>query len=362
MFPSRSDRRGRAVVGLAIAVALLGACVKPKHPGVGIAPLNADIVFGVEKPQEAAPAGFVPTAIEGQGTTDQTDLLPEQTVTTAPKKNFPRPPFEAGGPAKSDCPAADVNAFPLETAPENVPDKSRLPQQGIYKWKQAGSVTRTNASGASSVTQLGGLVERRVQNVQLQDPVPTDSAGELKYTFQVIEPDISTGNRLLETYYVDTAAPSTIQHPNGTGLTVTGGSPERGLVLRSIEPIDLNGNKLPGAFHASPGLLIAPLPIRPSETWSSVAVDPTTQETIQFDGTMVKRDRVDACGEIIEGWAVTGKRTVSTSSGSGSQDYNVIVAPHLGMLLLNEHINGLGVSADLTIGQRVPAPLPEAGS
>jgi hypothetical protein len=105
------------------------------------------------------------------------------------------------------------------------------------------------------------------------------------------------------------------------------------------------------------GLLVLPLPVRTGEEFTSVAVDPRSRFTIRYDAMTVRRSRVDACGEIIEGWLVEG---IQTTSAGDARDYRIIVAPHLGAILLNESVsleNDSGTyNLDFTIGQSQPDP------
>jgi hypothetical protein len=55
------------------------------------------------------------------------------------------------------------------------------------------------------------------------------------------------------------------------------------------------------------GLLVLPLPVVGGETFQSTAVDPRTGQTITRDSTVVGRERIDACGDLVDGWLVRSK-------------------------------------------------------
>ena len=354
------DRAGRMVV-LAALPLLAGACVQQDAPGVAIKPLNADIVFGV-KPiaeEQATPANFSPAAtdtIDNSGTAlrDVPDL-PPQDFAPAPEKRIPDFGFSA--PKKSttvvDCPAAAVDEFPDESAPLNVP-AGRLPEAGSYRWKRSGQLTAADGSTA----ELSGFEQRRIQNVTPMAKDPTD-ATRIRYTYETVQPEIGSDADVVTQYLVDTAAPSREVNSPVSGDRASGGSPERGLVLKSIRRQTATGDALPGGFSPLTGLLLVPLPIRTGEAFTSVAVDPSTQQVYRYEAQVVQRDRADACGEILDGWRVDGLLTV-TGDGGGERKLSIIASPQFGMRIINESVEGaIGDStfkAVFTVGQRGPSP------
>ena len=113
-----------------------------------------------------------------------------------------------------------------------------------------------------------------------------------------------------------------------------------------------------------PGVLFVPLPVQPGASFQGVGVDPASGETLEVDGSVDRHERVDACGEILDGWRVT---TRETFSGAQSQPatYNFIVATELGAMIIGEHLDTTTTDGhfvlDYTLGQTHPDPLP-AGS
>lgn len=360
--------RDRArVFALTVAVSVvLGACVKSDGPGVSVTALNADIVFGV-KEAAAAPVNVArPDATAGPVDEDagpsraaigDDDELPSQDFgpPTTIKKSFPRPSFEATTQTASDCPPAALNAFPEETAPLNVP-KDRYPKEGEYRWKRTGTYETPNAlDPAHPVVQNADGFENRILQKLTKEAADPTSADRLRYTFEIVQPEVASGLIATTRYRVDTKAQSAdVQNSLGPERA-SGGEPERGLSIKSINRTDSAGNRVSGGnFTPAAGLLIGPLPIRTGEMFTSIAVDPVTNQTLRYEAQLVKRDRVDACGEILDGWRVEGKLTTSGSRPSEVK-YSVIVAPQLGMLPIYEKIEGAGVNLEYTIGQKVPS-------
>ena len=90
-------------------------------------------------------------------------------------------------------------------------------------------------------------------------------------------------------------------------------------------------------------------------TFSGQAVDTSSGEVLQYDSRVVRRQRVDPCGEIVDGWLVTSKQTLSRSGTS--RDYDYIVATQLGGMLISEHIDQASPvqKTDFSIGQLNPS-------
>lgn len=378
MNRSLPDRRTRLLCLAALVATTGGACVQPDPPSVGIKALAADIVFGAApiEEEEVQPTTFEPPETEAEsGTTaDVVDALPPQIFEPPKPKSFPRPPFEVPKPPKPVCAEARVDEFPDITAPLNIP-LDTMPKEGIYRWKKRGS--QTTPDGAT--VPIEGFEERAIRNVTAiaPDPVTTASTPSLpgavpaptnpdrrKFTFEMVQP--FRDGLAVTRYAVDTAARSAEQNSPAGDLRVSTGEPERGVVVDSVTYTDLSGTALPGGrFAPVTGLLLTPLPIRTGETFQSVAVDPTTQQAWRYDAQLVKRDRVDACGEILEGWRTDGTLTVTGVDG-GEREFSVIVSPQFGGLPILEYSKGTDADGNqfevtYSIGQLEPSPFPTAG-
>ncbi|HEX2850330.1 MAG TPA: hypothetical protein VHN98_07245 [Acidimicrobiales bacterium] len=370
-----------ALLVLAACGTLLAGCVQQPPPGVAIRALNADIVFGVKaKAAAAAPPNFSVTPDEAAAAASDTyDELPPQVFSPA-KKPLPKPLQFDNGPAVPVCDDAALNAFPEGDEPRNVP-ADRSPRIGIYKWKRSGTVT----GAGGSVQQISGLEDHELRNLILEpddptDPVrrdPTVNSGPTnvapdpntprrQYTWESLEPQIGSDDIADVTYYVDTNPVVNRQVLNPVGDDPPNeGEPERGVVLKSIRYVDKAGNaSTTPAFQPATGLLLLPLPVFDGQRFTSVATDPATGQAWQYDAQVVGKDRVDACGTILEGWKVTGTLAVSGGSG-GTREYTVIVSTSLGGIVIGQSIKGVDgpntVDLSFNIGQKTPSPAP-AGS
>jgi hypothetical protein len=351
------DRSTRLVAIAALAVVTTGACVQPDPPSVGIKSLAADIVFGATpiEEEEAQPAAFNPqpaAAVESE-----VDELPPQIFEPPQPKSFPRPPFQAPRPAPVPCPEAAIDEFPDVIAPQNVPTGVR-PKEGVYRWKKTG--TRTLPSGITE--EITGFEQRAIRNV-IQGAADPAKPGRERFTFEMAQP---SGDRVAITRYaVDTLATSAEQNSPAGDLRVSTGEPERGVVIDAVSYTDASGSSSDRGFTPLSGLLLTPLPIRTGESFQSVAVDATTQQMWRYTAQLVKRDRVDACGEILDGWRTEGTLTVS-GSGGGEREFTVIVSPQFGGIPIMERFKGTdadGAAYDITytIGQLEPSPFPTSG-
>lgn len=384
MKPSPSRRnRSRRLRALAASVAVLavaGGCVDQDPPGVGVQKLAADIVFGVkEAPPDVPPANLSP----GQaGDFDPTTFVPPSPVSASPlpgqgtinsgrprrpTSRLPRPtPLN---PAKSPCPPAALTAFPAAEAGLNI---TAQPVEGQYRWKRDGKQTVATLPGVA--LPVGGFEQRLVRNVR--------KISDTEYSFETVQPELGTGITVLQTFKVKTAAVSRSVEPPVESLPVAPpalpveppvdlpverptlpsarvGDPERGISLARIERVDQAGNSQ--VLEFTPAVLYLPLPIEPGESWSAVGIDARTGQVFQNQARVLRRERVDACGEVVDGWAVESTQTFS-GAGTGTRTYRYIVAPQLGGTIISEelHVAGPSGTTDVTfsLGQLKPAPLP----
>ena len=354
--------RDRTAVALcAIAIVMAGACVQADDPDVGISPLSADIVFGV-KPLADAEAevpgvgggstgdGGVTDAFAGEEEEDEDDE-PSQTFNTVPPKKFTPVPFEAaapGGGGENECPAAALDEFPDEVAPTNVTEE---PKPGVWRWKRTGSLAKSDGS----VTDVSGLERRTISELRKESADPT-APKRMRYQFDITYADPSDPEvQITVTYRVDTgAAGAEAESPVG-GERASGGEPERGLSLKRF--VAKRGDKTIGTFAPTTGLLLLPLPVRSGESFSSVAIDPSTQQTWRYTAQVKQRRAIDACGTLLDGWVVEGTQQISGSNG-GSRGYNLVVGNQRGGLLLSERsevtTSGGPVVLENTIGSDGP--------
>ena len=323
---------------------MAGGCARADPSGLHVKGYAADIVFGAPKPNQPSIAG-PPAGLTASQTTADVALpaLPPIATATAPPTKFVGPP-----PApRKVCPDATPGSAAAEPAAITVPDGAR-PAAGIYRWKKAGSLTYAIAPDLK--LPVGGFEQRRVRNVK------EVSTGV--FSFETVQPALDGKSTVVTGWQVKPNA--TAQRSSNLSVTVTVGDPERGLTLKSVDTIDKDGKSV--GFHPVTGLLVMPLPVVPGEQFSSVAIDPATQETMAYQATVGARDRIDACGQFVEGWQVTGK--LSESSSSTPLDYSLWVAPQYGALPILERRDGsdaaVSYSLTYTLAQLHPDPDPAA--
>jgi hypothetical protein len=147
------------------------------------------------------------------------------------------------------------------------------------------------------------------------------------------------------------------------GEPVRTGEPNRGLVLIAQELYDSNG-RLQSSFDPVGGILLLPLAVLPGESWRSTAVDPRSLDSISFEGSVAKRQAVDACGTMLDGWLVQG--TMTRSGGQPAEQVELVVSTELGALIISHHVESKGPDGSVDvlyeIGQSVPDAEPGAAT
>ena len=363
MTRSPSDRK--LVVAVVALAVLFSACVKPDPPTVGMSKIEASLVFGFSEPEKPllAPIEQVAATVAANVAPDE----PQEPV------GFELPAFELKKfeipqqttTARPTCPAAPEGAPAGDPA---LPRVSSEPLQGTSRWKTTGFVSSTQSDGSKARLDLRqGLEDRAFRNFTRQ----SDNV----YTFEMVE----LGERdkaFVSTFRVNTSGIN-VNPSDGVGTVVTPGvgEPERGITLDRTELVDLRTGQVEDSFVPTTGLLLLPLPVVPGETFTSVAVDPRTGQTIVHESTIRGNQRFDACGEYVDAWLVESNRTVSGTSGSvrdgaptegvGSFHYNMAFATQYGGVPVFEQFsvedpaacNACPFSLEYTLGQLTPDPL-----
>lgn len=349
-------RRVGGTVALAVALAAAG-CAKSGPTGVAVKGVDANLVFGTKPAANtAAPAN---TLTDGGLSPDYANggiALPSQSFTTTKKTVHTAPSLP-----KTPCPDASVNAFPSEPAPLDVPN-DRRPPVGSYRWKRSGNVTINNIK-----LPVSGFEQHLVRNIKElgkstnTQALPGSSAAPgVIFSYETVQPD-ANGAVIVTTWQVDTSAAQSTASEGLNTPTFNEGSPERGLVIKKIEVYDASGN-VRSTFAPITGLLMLPLPVQQGLNFQSVAIDPATGEEATFNGTVLPRQDIDACGDIVEGWKVTGSQTFSNSATTRTEE--LIVATQLGGLVISDKVqqkDATGANAIdtlISIGQLKPDPLP----
>jgi hypothetical protein len=330
-------RRPKLTVLPLLAILIASAC-SSERASVDIRRVSTDIAFGKIR-SGVVPSNFGPGAAE----------FPEQDLGFGEEftKSF-GPPLP---PPPARCPNAALNAFPEREAGFNV---TGLPRVGSYRWKRSGKETRVSLPIPLPVL---GFETRLIRN-----PVRV-SAND--FTYETVQTDTTFGAStvVVTTWQVKTDPVRQDVDIFGAARTRVG-EPERGLSLKQVRRFDRDG-KLIGTFAPIPAILILPLPVVHGDTWTSVGTDPTTGESLQHQGTVAGRERVDACGDVVDGWKVDSTESF-TGEQTSTREYDYIVATQLGAIVISEKINSTTpqgtLDAVFSLGQLDPDPLPREGS
>jgi hypothetical protein len=257
-----------------------------------------------------------------------------------------------------------------------------LPTQGQYRWKRSGTQTVANLPNVK--LPVSGFEQRLVRNLV--------QVSETEYTFETVQPELSGNVTTISTFKVKLGAVSKtvappVEPPDLTRPTspvplpitppgnqptlpkpplpgsVSVGDPERGISLVKLQRVDAAGNSSELAF--SPGVLYLPLDIVPGEEFNAVGIDPRTGSVLQHQARVIKRDRVDACGEVVDGWVVESTQTFTGPGQTAPpRTYRYLIAPQLGGIIISEEIHTSSPQGTtdvvLSLGQLKPAPLPAA--
>ena len=333
--------RTRAVVLVALVGLTAAACGEQPEPTVRLQNVQADIVFGeITPPTPATPANLT----SGPVGPIEEDVVEVDEIEFDDKGHL-RGRFSAPRPIEP-CPPAELTEFPDKEASLNVEGK---PAVGLYRWVRSGEQQITTPPIKLPVS---GFEKRLIRAVEEESPTT--------FTFETVQSEMGTGQIVVTRYRVKTAP--TQQRIGPTDVRV--GEPDRGIAIYEIERFDPKTAASISVFAPNPPVLVLPLPIVPGEAFEGVGVDPATGGSLRIQGSVRKRQQVDACGEVVDGWLVEGTRTTSglNPEDSKSQIYHYIVATQLGGSIVQEYLEAQDAtgSAKITFrtGQIVPDPLP----
>ena len=357
---TRSRSRRSALLVLVTLMGLVSAaCVNPDKPTVAVNKLEANLVFGVTE---------APKPVESQLEQVVADVIADNDLDSAFNFEFPDAPTPAFGvdlavtpKAAEACPAAAPTAAPATPTEVTITGE---PPMGSFKYRSVGSVPDSARPGGLAKYDL---FERRiVRNFQRISPTLT--------SFDVVQRVLFGGQDfLVATYEVNTAGLN--RNPSdGVGIITTPGvgEPERGITLVRMARIDAkSGNEL-SVFQPTTGLLLLPLPVTAGEKFQSVAVDARSGQTIVHESTVLRRQRIDACGDLVDGWLVESNRQISRpedfAGGPPGGKYTMIFATQFGGMPIQERLVIENVCAggtcDLSssLAQLKPDPLPPSNS
>jgi hypothetical protein len=361
------------------------ACVKQNLPGVGLVKFDSSAVFGLPKKNDAPVPGFdVPQDLSN---------------------------FDVGGfvgnrdtgvkvPDLGPCPPAKLTAFPKTSASVQVVG---TPAEGLYKWKRDFVVVR---NGPEPPQKLGQQLQSRAIRRVTKD-------SDHQFSFEMVQPDPTHPDDLsVVTKFRVNTNPEIIAEQDTRNLN-TGDVPIDGVPqvsrdlpgtigvvdvpyqnVRLTPPTDAPGvfilsvethNKadtVESSFTPAQPMLILPLDggiIRSGQTFRSIGISQSDQSILINDGVVGRTNRVDACGEIVEGYQVTLRQTLSTDISGGSTDVakalsdqqtreqTFTFATQLGALPIGETISvgnvdnsESGFYGSWSLGGLTPAALPDA--
>jgi hypothetical protein len=281
-----------------VALSAFGAtaCVHQDAPGVGLVKFDSSAVFGIEPADKPVVPDF------------EAPLVADFQIPDTPfKPNIAAP--------EGPCPAAKLTAFPKTSATVRVESQ---PPEGVYKWKrdlvQIKDATADPVKLINLPFALEGRAVRRVTKV-----------GDHQFSFEMLAPDpFVPGNTIITGFEVNTnpalvaernVASRTIGVVNipGTSVRVADPSDAPGIFITGIDVQNEKGLRV-SSFNPVQPMLIIPLEggiIRSGQTFRSVGIDELTGAAITNDGVVGRTSRIDACGEIVEGYAVTLHQTLS---------------------------------------------------
>lgn len=358
-----SVRRFRLAAGVLSALAVTGACSSEGTPGVRTDALQADIVFGVDLPEQDEvsvspvdiPIGELSVEPAGLTTLAVPRLEPFQNRIPARFRDVPFTisPDQA---AAVECPRAPLGSAPSETAPDRP---ANLPKEGVYRYKISGTRKFTYSNGATMQVPVSGFQPRIVRNVE--QPSAT------RWTYETVQPG-GDGGVIVSRWSVNAAAQQRSAKPPYVGENaVRVSEPDGGLSLTSIQYYDGLGNDTE-AFNPVTPVTYLPFPVLEGQEFSSVGVD-ARGAAQRVSGQALKQQTVDACGTLLDGWLVELDITDSRGAGvaSANRREEIVVGTTVGALITSQRAvetfvapDGTTVESDVTfsIGQLEPNPLP----
>lgn len=326
MSPFRPlDRRGVFSIALAIFFLLASACTQADGPGVKVKAIASDIVFDSDAADpDAVPTLALPPATDGgfAALGGGGVRAPVESEDDEPPPPPRRPRVKAPPQAKPECPSALATAFPREAATFDVP---HVPAAGEYRWKR---------TVVKKTMEQSGFNGRQISNVSKITETPNPATPDKPtrtFTFEETAA-FEDGSSSLTGFQVRDNPPRqnvALQ----TGEKASTGPPDRGVAITKTVLRDSSG-KIIGTFNPSTPVLILPLPVAVPTEFESVGVDPTGA-SYAVRGTVVGKERVDACGDVIDGWRVDSSQTFTSRDGRRHvSDVEYFVATQLGGIVI----------------------------
>ena len=263
------------IVRLLLFALVLTACAGPRSPlDVGVREVPSDILLGAaEDEAEPAPppAPIPPTAVSV--------VIPVAPPLPAPPAFVPTPPPLPPPPVPDPCPSADPLSAPRLEAPT---DRAIEPAPGVFSYRNDGtfSVGGANANEGTFTDDT----TREIRDVT-----------EIDGGFEFVVDARLGGTSTATTYRVVNVGPADEPLED---LGVVDESVGRGLYIVAVESTDDAGGTT--VFRPANPLVLLPVPAFAGDTFSASGTDPLTGTTMTYDGTVIGKQRVDACGEFLD--------------------------------------------------------------
>lgn len=261
--------RKRLLAFAAVLALTTSACGGPDVPfGVSTKEVASDIVMGAadEKP---APVPVPPTALD-------VSLAPREGTVAPPRFTPPRtpsPPTTTAPPAPA-CPAASPYEAPALAAELQI---DAMPAAAVYAYRNSGTVTVTGVDASEEHYSLPST--RQVLGVE------QTADG---FRFDVVA---TLGDTVTRTSYA---------------VNRTGALPgQQGLFITAVHTTEPDGSV--HLFEPTPPVTLMPFPAENGATWRGASVDGENGATMRYEGSIGPRQRVDACGKLVDAVSVTLK-------------------------------------------------------
>lgn len=343
-LPDWSARRWYVTAFAALGFVACGLSAGPVLGRVAVDAYPTDVVFGAGQPSPV-PA---PATAPGLG-------LSQPFPSLFLGNNFALPEI-----ATQTCAVAPPTGAPAEEAGLDVTTK---PKPGLYQWVGAGQYLFAISGNTLHlpVPPFLNVFERGIQDsaepIDTLQSLPGSSPG-MDFTYDMVEPAIGGAGFTQFVWRVKTNAQT--------------GDPEGGLSLAEVDILNGAGQVVQTAFKGEPGLLMMPFPVSEGPVGiqgpnggiqPTVAADTSgSNNSLQWNGTVGGRERIDACGTWIQAWQVDGTLTIGTNSTPAT--IHMDVATQFGGLVVAFNIDGpfFGVMFNKFtqhIGTVTPGPLPK---
>lgn len=308
------------------AVVLATACSGDGTPGVLVSPLATDIVFGLADETDPTPANFAPPVAS-----------PVVAGPSAPPPPIPEPRSSGagvftGGQQVGECPPAALTEFPDESASVQV---RGTPAEGEYEFKR----TVTTNEGDQRPSVDSGFQIHEVRNIE--------RVSEHAFSFELVIPDTSVAgvDRMVVHHFLVNSNPDLLVNEGQAGQTIgVVDVPE--INLQVPEPGDEAGiflTRIESTVDGEETATFAPLlPVKyldlsegivtPGDSWQSISLDPSSGDVLVHDATVTRANRIDACGDIVEGWEIEAEQTFNGATRS----YRYTFATQYGAMLIGE--------------------------